>query len=131
MSRGQIVPAGASPSQIAGVVNGGIGDANMQERGLSLGSPSPGALAGKLDAVYASLKTSTAGGNTYDVSHSLGRVPSIVLLVGSENAPTPASHYHVIPWERQKWTHSTLRIRVAALVGSLDGGVLTLLVGGE
>lgn len=131
MGRGELVKGGAGPGEIAAVLNGKLGDGNIQPRGIGLGAPSPGGLVGRIDAVYAVVKTSAAAGNVYDVSHSLGRVPSIVLLIGSENSSTPASHYSVIAWERQKWTHSTMRVRVVALVGSLDGGVITLLVGGD
>ena len=64
------------------------------------------------------------------MKHSLGRKPGWVVLRYSENAATPVSHYSVIGVRRQDWTDTTVRINVLNHVGSMDGGQLTLEIGG-
>ena len=133
MGRGSVAPLGSSPDTLRQTVNKGLGDANMQDRGIGLGVLRAGQDAGKLDAVYAEVTLNAAGlaHPVYDVAHTLGRAPGFVLLMNSENTTTPASHYSVIGWQRDKWNQTNLRIHVALVAGAFNGGRLTLLVGGE
>ena len=121
---------GASPDDLRESIMGKLGDTNMQKGGITFGTVAHGNAVGKMDAVYADIATVT-GTDVYTVRHSLGHVPGFVRLWHSENTSTPASHYDVIAWNTAKWTENTIQVRVAALVGVLTGGNLTLMIGGN
>lgn len=129
--RGRSQSIGSSPDDLREGVMGKLGDTNMQRRGLSFGKIAHGEDAGKMDAEYRTINTSVALGNVYRVEHTLGHVPGFVNLWKSKNTLTPASHYSVIGWNESKWTSTTAWVRVEATKGSLDGGELTLMIGGE
>lgn len=129
-SRGTPMPVGLSSEGSRGALSRGVGDQNVQKRGLSFGVVAGGNDVGRMDAVYSRVNLQ-AGKTVYDVGHSLRRVPGFVLLWRSENPRTPRSHYSVIPWERSKWSHSSIRIDVHTIVGDAAGGELVLMIGGE
>ena len=107
-----------------------LGDSNIAAQGVTFGRVVPG-LAGKLDAAYAVISTSSAKGYVYDVPHDLGHEPGWIIAVHQENTQTPVSHYHVIGWERDKWTATNARVHINVITGSLDGGQVTLMLAGR
>lgn len=127
---GRHVAVGASPDDLRRAVNGALGDANVAQRGLTFGKVAHGEDAGRLDAVYAKIVLK-AGVQEYTVPHTLGHVPGFVKLWASRNTTTPASHYDVIGWQHEKWTASSIRVRVRVSEGNLAGGEITLMIGGE
>jgi len=130
-ARGALPPVGSESGAIRSTMGKGMGDANMQDGGLSFGKVAHGQRAGKHDAQYATF-TTRSGIAVYDVPHDLGFQPGFVLAVHMENTQSPTSHYSVLAYERDKWTKSGVRVHVALVgAGSMDGGSITLLIGGE
>lgn len=127
--RGRSAALGATPDGLRESFDK-LGDANMQDRALGWGKPAHGNDAGKQDAVWATVKL-VAGTNVYRVSHTLRHRPGFAKEWESVNTTTPASHYSVIPWLKEKWNDTTCFVRVDVIVGNLAGGVVTLLIGGE
>ena len=108
-----------------------IGDANIGDRGLSIGTGVHGSQVGKQDAQYATYRTK-AGEQDLIVPHSLGRIPSVVKLQHQEITPQAAanSHLAISLQQRNQWTASTFRARVCATVAGADHDViLTFVVG--
>ena len=107
-----------------------LGDPNIKLGGLTWGKVEHGQPVGRTDALWAVVPLKT-GKNEYEVAHTLGHAPGFVILSGSENRPSPTSKYAISWIRRDEWTGTTARIDVALLSGSMDGGVLYLIVGGE
>ena len=129
------MPRGAPAPIASGVdqrskIDGSLGDANLQKRGLGFGKVAHGGDAGMHDAVYVTFATSSAK-SVYEIQHSLGRVAGFAMKVHSKN-PRGLTHYSVEPSEYEKWTTNTVRVHVIQVgAGSMDGGEITLLIGGE
>jgi hypothetical protein len=117
-TRGTPISGPPSLEMVAGALRGGIGDVNVQERGLSLN---------RLDVVLAA-RTLLAGDSEVEVAHGLERVPGWVSVWEIRTDGTPVIVANAV--SRERWTSSTVRVRVHAVSGSLAGAVLTLLVGG-
>ena len=105
-----------------------LGDANVMQRGLSLGSGADGSLAGRFDAVFAT-KVLAAGDVVVELPHALGRKPGWAKLWETENA-AGAVGLSVYSEGKDSWTSSTVRVRLSIASGSLAGVKITLLVGG-
>lgn len=131
MAGSTIATAGNDLDTVRQTLNGALGDANMADKGITFGKVGHLLPVGKMDACYSVVSLSAAKGNYYDVPHNLGHEPGFVILVHAENTQTPVSHYSAIGWERDKWTHSNVRVRVHVVVGSLDGGQATFIVAGR
>jgi hypothetical protein len=106
-----------------------LGDVNLANRGVTLGSGKNGTAAGKTDSVYVSVVLKDSPDEIYTLSHGLGRVPAWANLwemASSTGAATVQSH------DKNAWTKTTIRVRVlrSSLSGSLAGARMTLLVGG-
>jgi hypothetical protein len=104
-----------------------LGDANLGDRSLSLGSGKDGSLVGSHDAVYVTVPLTDVDDQVVQVSHALGRVPGWATkweLTG------PASAVNVVSDTKSAWTKTTIRVRVVRTSGSLAGARLTLMVGG-
>lgn len=127
--RGRAAPIATGPDQRSSL-NSGLGDANVQDRGLHFGKVAHGEDAGKMDGCYRKIATKP-GTSIYEVQHDLGRIPGFAFMVASEHNFDPTTHYAVSAFERQKWTTSSVRVRVLNIAGSLDGGEIFLLIGGE
>jgi uncharacterized membrane protein len=104
-----------------------LGDANLANRGVSLGTGKNGTAAGKTDSVYVTVSLDDVADKVYTFAHALGRVPAWATkweLTG------PTSVVNVVSDSKSSWTKTTLRVRVVRTAGSLAGARLTLLVGG-
>lgn len=77
----------------------------------------------------ATIKVSSAS-TEYDVKHALGRKPGWVRLHHSINTATPVSHYSVIGVRPAEWTDTNVRVNVLNHIGSMDGGQITVELGG-
>ena len=106
-----------------------LGDANLMDRGVTLGSGKDGTLAGKTDSVYVSAVLEDAEDKKYSLAHSLGRVPAWANLWEMSSATGAAL---VQSYDKTAWTKTTIRVRVLRSTGSgsLAGARMTLLVGG-
>jgi hypothetical protein len=110
-----------------------LGDANLANRGVSLGNGKNGTLAGKTDSVYVNAVLDAAidtdGAQVLTLSHGLGRLPAWANLW--EMASTTGSAT-VQSYDKNSWTKTTIRVRVlkSSLSGALAGARMTLLVGG-
>lgn len=129
MPRGKPAPIPSGADQRSNI-DGSLGDANMQPRGIGFGKVTHGGDAGMHDAEYRTFGTSQAKGQVYEVQHSLGHKPGFAILVKAENLVTPTSHYMVNAYEYDKWNETTVRVHVYT-TGSLDNAQLTLLIGGS
>ena len=129
MARGAPAPIASGVDQRS-KVDGGLGDANFQPRAIGFGKVEHGKDVGMHDAEYRSFGTKGTQ-NIYEVSHGLGRKPGFAIKVKSVNTQTPVSHYSVEPWNYEKWTENTVTVHVWSITGSLDGGQITLMIGGE
>jgi hypothetical protein len=107
----------------------GIGDANIMERGVTLGTGKDGTTAGKTDSVYVSAVLVDAPDQTLALAHSLGRVPGWVTVWEMATSTGAAL---VQSSDKTSWTKTTIRVRVlkSSGSGSLAGARMTLLVGG-
>jgi hypothetical protein len=125
------VPSTAVDPGGAAALTQSLGDSNLKLGGITFGKVQHGERAGKTDARYATIKTK-AGQSEYEVPHTLGHAAGFCMLVGSENRQSPASKYIATNLRRDLWTATTCRVDVALQgAGSMDGGELTFLVGGE
>jgi len=128
-ARGNPAPIASGPDQRS-TIDAGLGDANLQPRGIGFGKVAHGNDAGRLDATYR--KITTKGGAVYEVEHGLGRIPGFVLMVDASNTQAPDSHYSVKAHNKSKWNTTTLQVHVLLIgPGSMDGGEITLMIGGE
>lgn len=128
-SRGIPASVGSSTDSLRSAASGKLGGSNMQRGGIGLGRVEPGGRGGALDFVYERLKLA-AGVTDYTVRHGLGTVPGLVERV-EETSPGGAV-YVVTPIEKQKWTFSTVRVRVTAIAGAITANDTILLrIGGE
>lgn len=130
-------PSGSVPSipgleeMIRRAVSNALGDPNLKVGGVTFGKVQHGERAGKLGAVYSTIKIKS-GQSEYEVPHTLGHEPGFCILWGSENRQSPGSIYAISWVRRDEWTATTCRVNVALQgAGSMDGGELTFLVGGE
>ena len=129
-SKGSVPAIPGIEEMIRRAVSQALGDANVKTAGLTFGKVQHGEMAGKTDAQYATIKTK-AGTNEYEVPHTLGHAPGFCMLVSTENRQTPTSKYVATAVRRDEWTGTTCRVDVDKVSGSMDGGELTFLVGGE
>ena len=104
-----------------------LGDANVAERGLTLGGHSDGALAGRIDAIRA-IKPLSTGMVEVEVAHALGRVPVEVVAWEVEAGPSNDLVLVVSAVKKSLWTATTVRVKVHAVAGSMTGAKLTLLI---
>lgn len=128
MARGAPAPIASGIDQRS-KIDGSLGDANMQEGAFSHGKVAHGEKAGKMDAEYRTFRTQ-GGKFVYEVQHGLGRIAGFAMKVKSVNLQT-TTHYGVEHWQEEKWTTNTVTVHVTNLTGSMDGGEVTLLIGGE
>lgn len=108
-----------------------LGDANVAERGFSVGDGTHGTTVGKQDAVYSVYRTKVGDSTNIEVAHNLGRVPKVINLVSQEATPqaTANSVVTVTLVNRAQWTSSTFRISLLVGVGAVDNILLTFQVG--
>ncbi len=104
-----------------------LGDANMADRGLTLGGHGNGALVGKLDAVKAIVPLA-AGMAEIEVAHVLGRIPVEVVTWEVEAGPSNDLVLVVTAVKKSLWTATTVRVLVHVVAGSMTGAQLTLVV---
>jgi hypothetical protein len=129
------MPRGAPAPIASGIdqrskLDGSLGDSNFQPRAIGFGKVAHGNDVGNHDAVYVTFGISSTKAN-YEVQHSLGRVAGFAMKVHTLN-PRGVMHTSVEPIDRDKWTTNTVRVNVILVgPGSLDGGEVTLMIGGE
>ncbi len=110
-----------------------LGDTNLANRGVSLGTGKNGTLAGKTDSVYVNAvlgaTVDSDGAQVLTLSHELGRVPAWANLWEMHSMTGAAT---VQSYDKNSWTKTTIRVRVlkSSLSGALAGARMTLLVGG-
>jgi hypothetical protein len=104
-----------------------LGDANLANRGVSLGTGKGGTAAGKTDSVYVTVPLEDTADQVVQVAHTLGRVPA---WATKWELSGPSSAVNVVSDSKSSWTKTTIRVRVVRTAGSLAGARLTLLVGG-
>lgn len=130
MAQGKIDSIPGLEEMVTRAINKALGDPNLRTGGVTFGKVQHGERVGKMDAVYSTIKT-RATANEYEVPHTLGHIPGFCLLVSSENRQSPLTKYQVGAIRRDEWTGTTCRVDVTQTGGSMDGGELTFLVGGE
>jgi len=110
-----------------------LGDANLQDRGLGMGSAKSGTLAGKANAVWASVAIKpTTDLADIEVAHALGTVPVVCRLERVENPLYPNAAVSASPIRMSEWTRTTCRVAVGfGEGGGVAGATLTFYVGGE
>jgi hypothetical protein len=127
-SRGIAIGGTPELGRVHSALQGSLGDANMQERGLGHGKYADGQNVGSRDSVYAFVNLSAAGLLT--VPHGLGRVPGWAKLFEVVEGSDPAATIDVRSTDKPTWTRTTFRVRVQAITGSLAGMRLVFEVGG-
>jgi hypothetical protein len=127
-SRG--TPMGGPPDlgRAHSALQGSLGDANMQDRGLGHGQYADGKNVGSFDSVYA-VKNLTAAG-TFDIPHNLGRVPGWARVWEVEHGSDLGAQVQITSIAKASWTRATFRVRVQAIAGSLAGMKVTFELGG-
>jgi hypothetical protein len=127
--RGVPSSVGSSTDSQRSNLSGKLGGANMQRGGIGLGRVEPGGTGGALDYEFVRLKLA-AGVADYTVGHERGVVPGLVERV--EHTSPGGAVYVINAIDRQKWTFSTVRVRVTAVAGAITAGDTILLrIGGE
>jgi len=129
MARGAPAPIASGIDQRS-KIDGSLGDANMQDGAFSHGKIAHGERAGKMDAEYRTFRTTSAK-SIYEVQHNLGRIAGFATKVKAVN-PQTQTHYSIEHYQEEKWTTNTVTVHVIQVgAGSMDGGEVTLLIGGE
>lgn len=126
--KGSPVPIGSRSDDLRGKVTA-LGDSNMQRGGIGLGRVEHGQAVGAMDAEYVEFALTT-GVADYTVNHTRGVIPGLVERV--EHTSPGGAVYVVNPIDKQKWTFSTVRVRVTAVAGAITTGDRILLrIGGS
>ena len=117
--------------QIRAGLQGALGEANLKDFALGFGRRTHLGKVGKLRACWSAVKLAGSA-ITVDVPHNVG-APSFCVLVDLEYAENIGTIPHVTTQQvkRSKWTATTCRMDVRALVGSLDNVIGWFIVGGE
>lgn len=108
-----------------------LSDPQLIDRALGAGSTRTDTLAGKDNAIYATVDlTNVTSLNDVRVSHRLGTTPVLCELVEAHNAGG-AVHVLTTPIHKPRWNATTCRVAVNFVSGSQAGTVLKFRVGGE
>lgn len=131
MGSGRRVSLGQEKGPVGPVVNGALGDGNLQDRALGVGDTrSQRKSVGKRNAVYAKRALTGASGSEFIIGHDLGEVASTVSI--SEQGPRGyAGILRCKAVRKETWTHSTVRVIVETSGANLNGSYAVFEVSGR
>jgi len=132
MASGRRVSLGEQRGPVGPVVNGALGDGNLQDRALGVGNTrGENTSVGKRNAVYAKRPLAGASGSEFIVGHDLRQKASTVRI--TEQGPRGYAGILIAkPTRSETWTHSTVRVIVENSSGAaLDGAYAVFEVSGR